>query len=57
MERTGEELREAEGKMVTLESRREALETRLRELAKNYEKATVDKNNQDQATLKMDKQV
>ncbi|XP_075240849.1 dynein beta chain, ciliary-like isoform X3 [Convolutriloba macropyga] len=57
VERTGEELREAEGKMVTLESRREALETRLRELAKNYEKATVDKNNQDQATLKMDKQV
>ena len=31
------------------------LDYRLRELAKNYEKATVDKNNQDEATLKMDK--
>ena len=54
---TGEELREAEGKMVSLESRRGELEQRLRELAKNYEKATVDKNNQQEATVNMDQQV
>ena len=57
MERTAEELKEAEGKMVYLDSRREDLEGRLNELAKNFEKATIDKNNQEQATLRVDEQV
>ena len=45
----------AEHKMATLDSKRKALEVRLKDLAKGFEDATVDKNDQEEKTVKMDK--
>lgn len=55
VEETAKEVEEAEHKMKTLEIKRSALETRLQELAKGFEEATIDKNNQEEKTQKMDK--
>lgn len=45
----------AEHKMATLESKRKALEVRLKDLAKGFEDATIDKNDQEEKTIKMDR--
>lgn len=44
---------DAEHKMSTLDSKRRALETRLKDLAKGFEDATIDKNDQEKKTIKM----
>lgn len=45
----------AEHKMATLDSKRKALEVRLKDLAKGFEDATIDKNDQEEKTIKMDR--
>ena len=45
----------AEHKMATLDSKRKALEVRLKDLAKGFEDATIDKNDQEEKTVKMDR--
>ncbi|XP_071095883.1 uncharacterized protein [Haliotis cracherodii] len=45
----------AEHKMNTLESKRKALEIRLADLARGFEEATIDKNEQEEKTVKMKK--
>lgn len=44
---------DAEHKMATLDSKRKALEVRLKDLAKGFEDATIDKNDQEKKTIKM----
>ena len=44
---------DAEHKMSTLDSKRKALEARLKDLAKGFEDATIDKNDQEKKTIKM----
>ncbi|XP_053409232.1 uncharacterized protein LOC123561373 isoform X4 [Mercenaria mercenaria] len=46
---------DAEHKMSTLENKRKALEVRLSGLAKGFEEATIDKNEQEEKTVKMKK--
>lgn len=45
----------AEHKMATLDSKRKALEVRLKDLARGFEDATIDKNDQEEKTIKMDR--
>ncbi|XP_070202269.1 uncharacterized protein [Littorina saxatilis] len=45
----------AQHKMNTLESKRKALEVRLADLARGFEEATIDKNEQEDKTVKMRK--
>lgn len=44
---------DAEHKMATLDSKRKALEVRLKDLGKGFEDATIDKNDQEKKTIKM----
>nr|XP_006816782.1 PREDICTED: dynein heavy chain 17, axonemal-like [Saccoglossus kowalevskii] len=57
VEETAAAVEEAEHKLSTLVSKRKALEDRLSDLAKGFEEATVDKNDQDEKTRKMDQQL
>ncbi|RUS89314.1 hypothetical protein EGW08_002921, partial [Elysia chlorotica] len=45
----------AQHKMNTLENKRKALEIRLADLARGFEEATIDKNEQEEKTIKMKK--
>ncbi|GFO25145.1 dynein beta chain, ciliary-like, partial [Plakobranchus ocellatus] len=45
----------AQHKMNTLENKRKALEIRLADLARGFEEATIDKNEQEEKTVKMKK--
>ena len=55
VEETTSAVDDAEHKMSTLENKRKALEVRLAELAKGFEEATIDKNEQEDKTIKMKK--
>lgn len=55
VDQTTQAIDDAEHKMTILENKRRALEVRLADLGKGFEEATIDKNEQDQKTIKMDK--
>ena len=55
VEHTTQAIDNAEHKMNILENKRKALEVRLADLARGFEEATIDKNNQEEKTIKMDK--
>lgn len=50
---TSSSVNDAEHKMSALDSKRKALELRLKDLAKGFEDATIDKNDQETKTIKM----
>ena len=55
VDETTQAVDDAEHKMSTLENKRKALEVRLSGLAKGFEEATIDKNEQEEKTVKMKK--
>ena len=55
VEQTTTAIDSAEHKMSILENKRQALEIRLADLARGFEEATIDKNEQEDKTIKMDK--
>ncbi|CAH1797693.1 unnamed protein product [Owenia fusiformis] len=55
VEQTTQAVENAEQKMRMLENKRKALEMRLADLAKGFEEATIDKNDQEDKTIKMDR--
>ena len=55
VEQTTQAIEDAEHKMSILENKRHALETRLRGLERGFEEATIDKNDQEKKTVRMDK--
>jgi len=55
VDETTQAVDDAEHKMSTLENKRKALEVRLAGLAKGFEEATIDKNEQEDKTIKMRK--
>ncbi|XP_023931015.1 dynein beta chain, ciliary-like [Lingula anatina] len=55
VEQTTQAVDNAEQKMNQLENKRKALDIRLADLAKGFEEATIDKNDQEEKTIKMDK--
>ena len=55
VDETTQAVDDAEHKMSTLENKRKALEVRLSGLAKGFEEATIDKNEQEDKTVKMKK--
>ena len=55
VDETTQAVDDAEHKMSTLENKRKALEVRLSGLAKGFEEATIDKNEQEEKTIKMKK--
>ena len=55
VDQTTQAIDDAEHKMGILENKRKALEIRLADLARGFEEATIDKNEQEQKTLQMDK--
>ena len=55
VEQTTTAIDSAEHKMSILENKRQALEVRLADLARGFEEATIDKNEQEDKTIKMDK--
>ncbi len=52
-----EEVREADSKLASLNRKSEALQTRLKDLAQNFEEATVDKKEQEERVSKMKSQL
>ncbi|XP_069115919.1 uncharacterized protein [Argopecten irradians] len=55
VEETTQAVDDAEHKMATLENKRKGLDVRLDDLAKGFEEATIDKNEQDEKTVRMKK--
>ena len=55
VEQTTQAIDDAEHKMSILENKRYALEVRLSGLARGFEEATIDKNDQEKKTVRMDK--
>ncbi|XP_052258855.1 uncharacterized protein LOC127863384 isoform X2 [Dreissena polymorpha] len=55
VDETTQAVDDAEHKMSTLENKRKNLEVRLAGLAKGFEEATIDKNEQEEKTIKMKK--
>ncbi|KAK6172547.1 hypothetical protein SNE40_016179 [Patella caerulea] len=55
VDETAQQVDIAEHKMNTLESKHKALEIRLADLARGFEEATIDKNEQEEKTVKMKK--
>jgi dynein heavy chain len=54
VEQTISAIDHAEHKMSQLENKRKALEARLLDLERGFEEATIDKNEQDEKTVKME---
>uniref|UniRef100_A0A2C9LWF7 Dynein heavy chain coiled coil stalk domain-containing protein n=1 Tax=Biomphalaria glabrata TaxID=6526 RepID=A0A2C9LWF7_BIOGL len=55
VEETTQAVDTAQHKMNTLENKRKALEVRLSDLARAFEEATIDKNEQEEKTIRMKK--
>ncbi|XP_064650622.1 uncharacterized protein LOC135502065 isoform X3 [Lineus longissimus] len=55
VEQTTQAVDNAEHKMSSLANKRKTLEVRLADLAKGFEEATIDKNDQEDKTIKMDR--
>lgn len=57
VEEIEKEVKEADQKLTTLNRKSEALNARLKDLAQNFEEATVDKEEQEEKVIKMKQQL